>query len=326
MYVMETTIALVLGFLLDLILGDPRGWYHPIVSIGRLISKTEECLRKRFPKTKKGELWGGVCLVAMVTTLSTAVPLAISLVSFRLHPALGILAETVMCYYILATKSLKTESMKVADALKQQGLEAGREAVSMIVGRDTGGLDEAGVVRAAVETVAENASDGVIAPMIYLAIGGPALGFFYKSVNTMDSMVGYRNEKYRYFGRAAAKVDDVVNYLPARLSALFMIGGAWLGGFLGTGAFRIYRRDKRKHDSPNSAQTEAVMAGALGVKLAGDAWYFGKKHEKPVIGDDLRPIQVEDIQRANSLLYRTAWIGLLVCLLIKGSLLWAILK
>lgn len=322
MYAIETTIALILGFLLDLILGDPRGWYHPIVTIGKLIGKMEDCLHKMFPKTKQGELFGGVCLVIIVTALSTAVPIAISFLCFRLHPAAGIAAETVMCYYILATKSLKTESMKVADALTAEGLEAGRGAVSMIVGRDTSRLDEDGVVRAAVETVAENASDGVIAPMIYLAIGGPALGFFYKSINTMDSMVGYRNEKYQYFGRTAAKLDDVVNYLPARLCAWFMIGGAWLGGFSGTGAWRVYKRDKRKHDSPNSAQMEAVMAGALNVRLAGDAWYFGVKHEKPVIGDDLRPIQVEDIKRANRLLYRTAWIGLLVCLLIKGILLW----
>lgn len=325
MYAIETTIALVLGFLLDLLLGDPQGWYHPIVSIGKLIGKTEACLRRLFPRTNKGELWGGVCLVAVVTVLSTAVPLAVSLVCSRLHPIAGICAETVMCYYILATKSLKTESMKVACALEQEGLEAGRKAVSMIVGRDTGRLDEAGVARAAVETVAENASDGVIAPMIYLAIGGPALGFFYKAVNTMDSMVGYRNEKYMYFGRAAAKLDDIVNYFPARLCAWFMIGGAFLGGFSGTEAFRIYIRDKRKHDSPNSAQTEAVMAGALGVRLAGDAWYFGEKHEKPVIGEDLRPIQAGDIQKANCLLYRTAWIGLLVCLSVKGVLLWQIM-
>lgn len=313
-----TTIALGLGFLLDLLLGDPHGWWHPIASIGHLISKTESFLRRACKKTPGGEILGGVLLVLFVAAVSAAAPLALLALCYRLHPLLGVLAKTVMCYYILATKSLKTESMKVAHALEQGGLGAGRKAVSMIVGRDTERLDEAGVVKAAVETVAENASDGVLAPMLYMAIGGPVLGFLYKAINTMDSMVGYRNEKYLYFGRAAARLDDIVNYLPARICAWLMILGAAFGGFSGKDALRIYLRDRGNHDSPNSAQTEAAMAGALQVRLAGDAWYFGEKHQKPFIGDNIRPVEVSDIQRANRLLYRTAFLGLLVCLACRG--------
>lgn len=325
MYWICTTAALLLGFLLDLLIGDPHGMWHPIISIGHLIARTERGLRKLFPKNSKGELAGGVCLVLVVVVISTGVPLALVVLAYHVHWVIGLILETIMCYFILATKSLKTESMKVEKALEREGLEAGRKAVSMIVGRDTQDLNETGVIKAAVETVAENTSDGIIAPMFYMAIGGPVLGFFYKSINTMDSMVGYKNDKYLYFGRAAAKLDDVVNYVPARLSAWLMIAASCLGGFSGKDAFRIYRRDCRNHASPNSAQTEAVMAGALRVQLAGDAWYFGKKHEKPTIGDDIRLIERSDIKRANQLLYRTAWLGMVLCLLIKAAILWALL-
>ena len=321
MYLIYSTEALMLGFLLDLLLGDPQGMWHPIIAIGHLIAGTEKFLRRIFPKTKGQELAGGIFLVLIVTLVSTGVPLGLVLICYKIHWTAGMMMETVMCYFILATRSLRTESMKVADALEREGLDAGRKAVSMIVGRDTERLDEAGVIKAAVETVAENASDGVLAPMIYMAIGGPVLGFFYKSINTMDSMVGYKNEKYLYFGRAAAKLDDVVNFIPARVCAWFMTAASFLGGFSGKDAFRIYRRDRKKHASPNSAHTEAVMAGALQVQLAGDAWYFGKKKEKPTIGDDIRPVELKDIERANRLMYRTAWIGLILCVLVKTAVL-----
>lgn len=319
MYLIYSTEALMLGFLLDLLLGDPQGMWHPIIAIGHLIAGTEKFLRRIFPKTKGGELAGGIFLVLIVTVVSTGVPLGLVLICYKIHWTIGMMMETVMCYFILATRSLRTESMKVADALEREGLDAGRKAVSMIVGRDTERLDEAGVIKAAVETVAENASDGVLAPMIYMAIGGPVLGFFYKSINTMDSMVGYKNDTYLYFGRAAAKLDDVVNFIPARVCALLMTAASFLGGFSGKDAYRIYRRDRKKHASPNSAHTEAVMAGALQVQLAGDAWYFGKKKEKPTIGDDIRPVELKDIERANRLMYRTAWIGLILCVLVKTA-------
>jgi len=236
--------------------------------------------------------------------------------AYYIHPCLGVLIETIMTYQILATKCLKVESMKVYHCLQTEGLEAARKAVSMIVGRDTSVLDEEGVAKAAIETVAENTSDGVIAPMLYTALGGPILGFFYKAVNTMDSMVGYKNEKYLYFGRAAAKLDDLVNYIPARISAYLMICAAFIGGksFNGRQAYKIYKRDNRKHASPNSAQTESVCAGALGIRLAGDASYFGKIVKKPFIGDARRSVEYEDIKRVNKLMYMTSWLCEMICL------------
>jgi len=200
----------------------------------------------------------------------------------RIHPVAGVILEMIMTYQILAAKCLKVESMKVYKCLKENDLIAARHAVSMIVGRDTGRLDETGVAKAAIETVAENTSDGVIAPMLYTALGGPVLGFFYKAVNTMDSMVGYKNEKYLHFGRAAAKLDDVMNFLPARISALLMVGTAFISGkgYNGKQAWRIWRRDNRKHASPNSAQTESVCAGALGIQLAGRCQLFWQGREK----------------------------------------------
>lgn len=309
---MLTLGALVLGFFLDLLIGDPHFLYHPIRLVGNLIAVTERGLRKVFPKTEKGELTAGVFLVLIVTGISTAVPSLLLYGAWRLNPWLYFAVQTVMCYQLLATKSLKDESMKVYAKLKAQDLPGARYAVSMIVGRDTQVLDETGVTKAAVETVAENTSDGIIAPMLFLAIGGAGLGYFYKSINTMDSMVGYKNEKYLYFGRAAAKLDDAVNFLPSRISALLMIAACTFTGLDRKNAFRIWKRDRFNHASPNSAQTEAVMAGALGVQLAGDAWYFGTLYKKKTMGDALRPVEYEDIRRANRLLYGTAILALVV--------------
>lgn len=309
---MLTLGALVLGFILDLLIGDPHFLYHPIRLVGNLISVTEKGLRKIFPKTEKGELTAGVFLVLIVTGISTAVPCLLLYGARRLNPWLYFAVQTVTCYQLLATRSLKDESMKVCDRLKAEDLPGARYAVSMIVGRDTQVLDETGVTKAAVETVAENTSDGIIAPMLFLAIGGAGLGYFYKSINTMDSMVGYKNEKYLYFGRAAAKLDDVVNFLPSRISALLMIAACTFTGLDRKNAFRIWKRDRFNHASPNSAQTEAVMAGALGVQLAGDAWYFGTFCKKKTIGDAIRPVEYEDIRRANRLLYGTAVLALVV--------------
>lgn len=255
-----------------------------------------------------------MCIVVLV---STAVPAGILYLAYQYNFWLGIGIESFMCYQILAARSLQKESDLVYLALKNEGVEAGRKAVSMIVGRDTANLDEEGVTKAAVETVAENTSDGVIAPLCYMILGGAVLGFTYKSVNTMDSMVGYKNDKYQYFGTAAAKLDDVVNYIPARLSAYFMILAAFLTGMDGKQAWKIFRRDRYNHKSPNSAQTESVMAGAFDVQLAGNAWYFGKLHEKPTIGDAIRNIEIEDIRRAHRLMFTTEFLAIFVLGLLK---------
>lgn len=264
------------------------------------------------PKNKQGERIGGVILVVIVVSVSTAVPFGILYVAYHVQFWLGIMIESFMCYQILAARSLQKESDLVYLALTDKGIEAARKAVSMIVGRDTESLDEEGVTKAAVETVAENTSDGVIAPLCYMILGGAVLGFTYKSINTMDSMVGYKNEKYQYFGTAAAKLDDVVNYIPARISAVLMVVAAFLTGMNGKNAWKIFLRDRYNHKSPNSAQTESVMAGALDIQLAGDAWYFGKLHKKPTIGDPIRTIEIEDIRRSHKLMFGTEVLAMLL--------------
>ena len=314
-----TLAALLTGYVLDLLFGDPRQIYHPIRIIGNLISVLEKGIRKVFPKTPGGELAGGVVLVLLTVGISTAVPAVLLAIAAWIHPAVYWALASFWSWQILATKSLKTESMKVYAPLKAGDLPAARYAVSMIVGRDTERLSEEGVAKAAVETVAENTSDGIVAPLIFLAIGGPALGFLYKSVNTMDSMVGYKNDRYLYFGRAAARLDDLLNFFPSRISAWLMIAAAAVLGMDGKNAKRIYLRDRHNHASPNSAQTEAVMAGALRVQLAGDAWYFGKRYEKPTIGDPFRSVEPEDIVRANRLMYLTSFFALAVFGILRAA-------
>lgn len=308
--------AFIAGFVLDLLIGDPHFIPHPIRLIGSLISFCDKRLncdagynisekKLNLIKYKRGML---LAFTVIFATFAMSVIIIVAAYSINLYA--GIIAEAVMTWQILATKCLRVESMRVYDALRTDGVDAGRKAVSMIVGRDTSVLDEAGVTRAAVETIAENTSDGVIAPMLYTAIGGPVLGFVYKAVNTMDSMLGYKNDKYMYFGRFAARLDDVVNFIPARISAYLMIAAAFIGGrqFDGKNAYRIFKRDRFNHASPNSAQTESVCAGALRVQLAGDAVYFGKLVKKKYIGDGLREIEYEDIKRANRLMYITAFL------------------
>lgn len=308
--------AFIAGFVLDLLIGDPHFIPHPVRLIGSLISFCDKRLncdagynisekKLNLIKYKRGML-----LVFTVIFATFAISVIIIVAAYSINLYAGVIAEAVMTWQILATKCLRVESMRVYDALRTDGVDAGRRAVSMIVGRDTSVLDAVGVTRAAVETIAENTSDGVIAPMLYTAIGGPVLGFVYKAVNTMDSMLGYKNDKYMYFGRFAARLDDVVNFIPARISAYLMIAAAFIGGrqFDGKNAYRIFKRDRFNHASPNSAQTESVCAGALRVQLAGDAVYFGKLVKKKYIGDGLREIEYEDIKRANRLMYITAFL------------------
>ncbi|MEG0805588.1 MAG: adenosylcobinamide-phosphate synthase CbiB [Lachnospiraceae bacterium] len=315
-------LPLIIGYILDLIIGDPHGLWHPVQGIGWLIKKLEKSLRKRQGSSSNSEVLRGGVLVLGVLFFSCLVPGILLFLAFHIHIYLGVLVESIFCWQILATKSLKVESQKVEIALNKNGIEEGRQAVSMIVGRDTACLSEQGVIRATIETIAENTSDGVIAPMLYLVIGGPVLGFFYKAVNTMDSMIGYKNTTYLNFGKIAAKLDDVCNYIPARLAAGFMILAAALAGEDAKSAFRIFKRDRMNHASPNSAQTEAVMAGALSVQLAGDAVYGGVICKKKTIGDYQKPLEIKDIARANRLLYLTSLIAMLLFLTVKGVLLW----
>ena len=325
-----TILACITGFLLDCIFGDPVWMYHPIRVIGNLISVLEKGLRKlscsriyasEQEKKNRREVLAGGILWILTVSLSFLVPAVLLFAAGKVHPAVRFLLETYWCYQIFAARCLVGESRKVYQKLKEDDLPGARKAVSMIVGRDTENLTAEGVTKAAVETVAENTSDGVIAPMLYTALGGPVLGFLYKAVNTMDSMVGYKNDRYLHFGRAAAKLDDLVNLIPSRLAALLLIVSAYLLRYDGKNAYRIWRRDRRNHKSPNSAQTESACAGALGLRLAGDAWYFGKLVPKPYIGDEIHPIEPQDIRRVNRLMYGAAGIMGLLALVMRAVIL-----
>ncbi|HCA21438.1 MAG TPA: cobalamin biosynthesis protein CobD [Lachnospiraceae bacterium] len=308
---MNHLIAFVSGFILDLLFGDPHFMPHPVKVMGSLIGFLTKKLNNGSGRKAKGFL-----MMLFLIVFSGGMSFLILFFAYDLNQYFGIVVEAVMTYQCLAIKQLRRESMLVYRELKKNDLTNGRKAVSMIVGRDTDKLNEEGVTKAAVETVAENTSDGIIAPMIFLAIGGPVLGMIYKAVNTMDSMVGYRNEEFGEFGFFPAKTDDVLNYLPARISAVFMISACSTGrDFDAKNAYRIWKRDRRKHASPNSAQTEAVAAGALHVQLAGDASYFGEIHHKEFIGDPDRTPETEDIKRMNDLMYATAFLGEIISVL-----------
>ena len=289
--------AVLGGFLLDALFGDPAWLPHPVVLMGRCISALEKHLRTALPKTPRGELVGGAVVAAVLPLGTLAVTGLACWAAARLHPALGLALQMLWCGQALAAKGLAQESRNVYKELARGDLPAARRAVARIVGRDTQNLTAAGVTRAAVETVAENASDGVIAPLLYMLLGGAPLALTYKAINTMDSMLGYKNEKYLYFGRCAAKLDDAANWLPSRLAALLWVAAAALTG--------------------NSAQTESACAGALGLQLAGPAYYFGEYYDKPTIGDPLREIEPRDILRANRMMYAESLLALVLGLAVR---------
>ena len=301
-------LPLLIGFCLDLLIGDPHEIPHPVVLIGKLISWEERRLRDIFPKTAAGERTAGLILWIFTAAISTVLPWLILQVCGRISLILRIAVESIMVWQILAVRSLKDESMKVYRELVRGDLQKAREKLSMIVGRDTEILDEPGIIQAAVETIAENTSDGVIAPLFFMALGGAPAGFFYKAVNTMDSMLGYIDAPYTNFGLVPARADDVCNFIPSRLAAILMLAAGAFCGLDVPNGWKIFRRDRYKHASPNSAQTEAVCAGLLRVRLAGNARYHGILHEKPYIGDDLREIRTADIPLCCRLLYVTSFL------------------
>ncbi|NLT13328.1 MAG: cobalamin biosynthesis protein CobD [Clostridiales bacterium] len=321
---MLSLIALAIGFILDLIIGDPIGWPHLILGYGKLIPFFERVLRGAFPKTQRGEFIAGILLVIIMCVISLGAGLGILLLCQLVHPLLRVAVESLMVWQCLSLRSLQVAALTVYQPLIEDDLPAARKAVAEIVGRDTENLDEKDVTRAAVETVAENTSDGIIAPLLFMAIGGGVPGVVYKAINTMDSMVGYKNDRYMFFGRAAARFDDAVNFIPARLAGVFMALAAFFSGFDGKNACRIFKRDRLHHKSPNSAHTEAACAGALHVRLGGDSYYFGRLVQKPTIGDDERPIEPEDIKRANRLLSATAFLFIFLCIIVRGFIVWLI--
>ncbi len=313
-------LPLLIGTCIDLLVGDPHGLPHPVILIGKMISFLEKHLRRLFPKTKSGERAVGFILWIIVAVLSSVIPYLILSLCGQIHTVLRIVVESIMCWQILAIRDLREESMKVFHALRNGSLTDARQAVSMIVGRDTDRLDEKGIIRAAVETIAENTSDGIIAPMFFIALGGAPAGFFYKAVNTMDSMLGYIDAPYTNFGWFPAKADDICNYIPARLAALLMLSAGALQKLNIKNGWKIFLRDRYKHASPNSAQTESACAGLLEVQLAGDAVYHGVLHKKQFIGDPLREIETYDIPRTCTLMYLTSFLMLgfsCICLMLR---------
>ena len=297
--------ALLAGCALDWMFGDPVCIPHLVRLMGRMIARLELELRRRM---RGRELAAGAVLTFIMCAVWWMVPWGL----FRLVRSAGFpgsflflfCLETFICYQMMAARGLCTASMTVCRSLEDGEVEMARHHVSMIVGRDTSVLDRDGIARAAVETVAENASDGVVAPFLFMALLGPAGGTFYKAVNTMDSMIGYKNDTYRFFGRTAALLDDVLNLIPARVTGCLMVLAAFfIPGMDGMNGWRIFLRDRKKHASPNSAHGEAACAGILHLRLAGDAWYFGSLHKKPFIGEDDRPIVPADIRRANQLMF-----------------------
>jgi len=313
---MKNIIIIAFAVVLDLIFGDPHWLPHPICLIGNMIS----FLEKKIRGVLKKEFLGGMLLALIVGVLSFSIPFILLYIAYRLNFYIGLLIETYFCYQILAIKSLKTESMKVYHPLMSGNLTEARKYLSYIVGRDTQSLDEKAIMKGAVETVAENTTDGVVAPLFFMAIGGAPLAFLYKAINTMDSMIGYKNDKYFYFGKFAARLDDVANFIPARIAAIAMIIATFVLRLDTKNAIKIYVRDRKKHKSPNSAQTESICAGAFDIQLAGDAYYFGKLTKKPTIGDDIRDIKPGDIIWANRLMYVTAIFVALVAIIIRGVL------
>lgn len=312
MLIIYQTIAILIGYIIDQIIGDPHGFPHIVIQFGKTISFFENHL---YGMTNKRV--AGLLLVIFTLVTCTGVPAVILTIAWHISPALYLIIESIICWQLLAVKSLRVESFKVYDELEHGTLESSRNAIHMIVGRDPDALDKTGIIKAAIETVAENTSDGVAAPLFYMAIGGSLGGCFYKVVNTMDSMIGYRNDKYIDFGRAAAKLDDLLNYIPSRVCAIYMIAAAKINCLDASRAYKVWKRDRRKHASPNAGQTESVMAGALGIQLAGDAKYFGKIIKKPCLGDNLRPVMSSDILSSHKILNTTALLIIITILILR---------
>lgn len=316
---MIIAIAVVAGFIMDILFGDPSWIRHPVVIMGKGISIMENALRRMFPKTDSGEFAAGLVMTIVLPVLVLAVTAGVCVVAYMVHPGLCLAVETLWCWQAFSMKGLKTESMNVYRCLAEGELNDSRKAVGRIVGRDTANLDETGVTKAAVETVAENFGDGVMSPLVFMIIGGAPLAMFYKSINTMDSMVGYKNKRFLFFGRAAAKLDDFVNYIPARLGGIMWVAGAMLSGYDYRNSWRIWRRDRRNHASPNSAQTEAACAGALGIRLAGPAYYFGEYYEKPYIGDAINEISYENIRDADRMMYCAGIVAVILAVTVRAA-------
>ena len=305
-------LSYTIGLVLDFIIGDPNNPFHPVRIIGALGIKLENITRRVFKNLKISGFvtWLGVILITFLVN-SLIVRLA-----FSISNIFGIIIEGILLYFCISFKGLKVEGLKVIKVLESGDIEGARKQLSYIVGRDTEALDEEGIIRAVIETVAENTSDGIIAPLLFGALGGAPLAMTYKAVNTCDSMFGYKNDKYIDFGLVSAKMDDLFNYIPARLTGYLVIFAAFILRLDYKNSYRIYKRDRYNHTSPNSAHPESAVAGALGIRLGGANYYFGKIVEKPTIGDKNKVIEISDLYKTNNILLVVTLLGFSVGLII----------
>ncbi len=319
---MKIVLMLAVSFILDIIFKDPKYLPHPVVFIGRLISYLEKAFMKIFRRGKTAEYISGVVLSVTVIFISFIIPFFILSLLYSINFYLGAAVEIFLCFQILALGSLKEACMQVYNYLALSQMDKARKSLSYIITRDTSNMDEKDMVKAVVETASENTSDGVTAPLFYMMIGGASLGMLYKAVNTLDSMTGYKTEKYIYRGRFAAKLDDILNYIPARITGCLYVAAAFLSGLNYKNAYKILKRDCRKHESPNSAYLESAAAGALGIQLGGPAVYFGKMVDKSYIGDSLKEPDIEDIPKVSMLMYIVSFLGFIFFAAVKFILLY----
>jgi len=307
-------ISLTIGFILDFIIGDPENKYHPVRIIGKMCTSLEKIFRRILKNNLK--LAGAIVwLISFIVTF--LITYFIVKICNKASIYFGIIVESILIYFCISSKGLIVEGSKVIKHLVQNDIEEARHALSFIVGRDTANLDKESIIRAVIETIAENMSDGVIAPLLYAGIFGAPLSMAYKAVNTMDSMFGYKNDKYKEFGYYPAKLDDLFNYIPARITGILIIIASFVLKYDYKNSFKIYRRDRYNHSSPNSAHPESAMAGALNLMLGGSNYYFGKLFKKPNIGDDLKNIEICDVKRCNKILYVTSILGFFIALLLR---------
>lgn len=309
-YSFVNILIMILGYVMDLVFGDPYWFPHPVRFIGKLISKTEKFIRKHAKSEKSLKYWGILMWLVPVVTTALVTTLIVKIASFNKY--VEIFVSAFIIYTTLSTKCLKDEATKIYNVLETGDIKKSRVQLSYIVGRDTTNLSQSEIIRATVETVAENTVDGTISPMFYGFLFGPVGAMTYKAINTLDSMVGYKNDRYLNLGCVSAKLDDVANFIPARLTAIFMPLGAFLCGMNGANSFKIAIRDRKNHKSPNCAFAEGAAAGAIGVQLGGTNIYFGKEVYKPTIGDKKRELENYDIVRMNKLMYATTANALLI--------------
>lgn len=309
-YSFVNILIMILGYVMDLVFGDPYWFPHPVRFIGKLISKTEKFIRKHAKSEKSLKYWGILMWLVPVVTTALVTTLIVKIASFNKY--VEIFVSAFIIYTTLSTKCLKDEATKIYNVLETGDIKKSRVQLSYIVGRDTTNLSQSEIIRATVETVAENTVDGTISPMFYGFLFGPVGAMTYKAINTLDSMVGYKNDKYLNLGCVSAKLDDVANFIPARLTAIFMPLGAFLCGMNGANSFKIAIRDRKNHKSPNCAFAEGAAAGAIGVQLGGTNIYFGQEVYKPTIGDKKRELENYDIVRMNKLMYATTANALLI--------------